>query len=408
MSIVIVGGDGYLGWPLAMKVARKFPTREIVLVDNFSRRRLVREVGSHSLIPNPPLVERIEAFSTLFGLNNLRFQEIDITTSALGDILRDVRPSLIYHLGQQASAGYSMSGLEEALYTLQNNETGNLRLLWGMRDYTPNAHLIKLGSFGEYAKSTIPIAEGYFYPEYKGQQAEVAMPYPRASDDIYHITKINDSNFLAMACKKWGLHITEIMQSTVVGTTTRELENHPELATRFNYDSFFGTVLNRFLVQVLAGKPLTVYGSGHQRTGLMSLEDSLDSLVSMAEQPPAACEHRVINHVTERRYSINELATRVQQVTQTMGYHVEIQRGVYDPREERPLAKLAYTIESAYVDEHIEKTPLEEVIRVSMNQLAPHRSSIRPSLFPPLVQWKASSPPKQQEALSQEQDIVLR
>lgn len=401
MSILLLGGDGYLGWPLALKLALRFPEREIVLVDNLTRRRLVSEVGSHSLVPTLPMNERIAAAEKELNITNMRFVEADLTTPALNQLLEELRPSIIYHLGQQASAGYSMRGLDEALFTVQNNELGNLRLLWGMRDHTPNAHLIKLGSFGEYAKSTIPIAEGYFYPEYKGHRAELPLPYPRASDDIYHITKINDSNFINMACRKWGLRITDIMQSTIFGTVTRELKGRPALSTRFNYDSSFGTVVNRFLAQLLAGAPLTIYGSGHQRTGLMGLEDSLDSLVAMATRPASVGEHKVINHVTERRYSINELADKVQTVAEAMGHKVTIQRGVFDPRDEQPEAKLEYEIESDYVDENVEKTPIDEVLRQTLEQLAPHRDSIRTALFPPAVQW---NPGAEAEPAKAEQD----
>ena len=331
-SILLLGGDGYTGWPLCLKLARRYPEREIVVVDNFTRRRLVEEVGGNSLLPVRSMPERLEALRRIYDLNNVVFYEFDVNSPRLEEVLREHKPDIIYHLAQQASAGYSMKGVDEALFTIQNNELGNMRLLWSIRCTVPHAHLIKLGSFGEYAKTGLEIAEGYFFPEYKGQKATVKTPYPRKSDDIYHITKINDTNFIAMACEQWGMKITDIMQATIVGTQTEEIQDHPELFTRFDYDSTFGTVLNRFMAQVLCKYPLTIYGSGHQRTGLMHIEDSMTSLVNLAESVPDAGEHRVINHVTEQRYSINEIADMVKLVAERKGHSVDFLRGEFDPR----------------------------------------------------------------------------
>jgi len=267
-TLLVLGGDGYLGSPLALRLARLHPERRIVLADNLLRRRLVQREGSSSLLPLADPARRLKAARRIHGLSNLEFVELDATTSQLDALIRRRRPHVIYHLAQQGSAPYSMRGCDEALFTLSNNEYGNMRLLWAVRRYVPDCHIVKLGSFGEYAKSGMDIA---------------------------------------VACRTWGLRVTDIMQSTIFGTWSEEIANHEELFTRLDYDECFGTVVNRYLAQALAGLPLMVYGSGHQRTGLMSLQDSIQSLAELADHAPVAGTHRVINHVTEESYSINEL-----------------------------------------------------------------------------------------------------
>ena len=385
--ILVLGGDGYLGWPLTLKLGSRYPKASITLVDNGLRRRLVAEVGSRAAVPILALADRVHAARRLLGQRQLRVLEMDVSEPGLDALVSEFRPTHVYHLAQQASAPYSMRDPEAALFTVRNNEHGNLRLLWALQRHAPQAHLIKLGSFGEYARSEIPVAEGYFAPSYRGIQAKTTMPYPRAANDIYHVTKINDSNFVSMACEQWDLRITELMQATVVGTHTEEMAGRPELFTRFDYDEAFGTVLNRFICMLLIEHPLLVYGSGHQRTGLMALADCVASMASLVEQPVAAGEHRVLNHVTERRYSIAELADKVVEVAREVGYAPRIQRGVHDPRNEQPPSKLTYDIETSYVDSHLAATPLDRIIRESIEHLGPHVERIDARHFPPVTRW---------------------
>ena len=387
MSIVVLGGDGYLGWPLSVKLALHYPDEEIVIVDNLSRRSWVEEVGGRSLTPVLSPEDRVRAFERIFGTGNLRFVRADVCTDALDALVERHRPGTIFHLAQQASAPYSMMDVDHAVRTVTNNETGNLRVLFAVRRLVPEAHVIKLGSFGEYAKNGLAIAEGYFRPAYRGRKADCPTPFPRESDDIYHITKINDTNFIAMACRKWGLRVTDIMQSTIFGVHTEETCRYPELYTRFDYDAVFGTVVNRFVTQAVANHPLTVYGTGHQRTGLMALEDSLNSMVALVRRIPAPGEHKVINHVTLARYSVAEIAEWVVAHAGALGHRSSIHHDAFDPRRERPACKADYEIETHYVSENIHPTPIEKVIAETCRVVHRYRDRIDPSQFQPRVSW---------------------
>ena len=411
-TIVVLGGDGYLGWPLSLKLAIKNPDQKIIIADNEFRRNQVIQNGSDSILPILKPAERISAFKRIYGQNNLEFVSLNVNSDGIEKLFAEEQPHTVYHLAQQCSAPFSMKNIEQALFTIQNNEIGNMRVLWAVRQHIPDAHLIKLGSFGEYAKGGIDVAEGYFYPEYNGKKATEPLPYPRESDDIYHITKINDSNFVSLACRKWGLRITDIMQSTVFGSYTEEIGAYPELHTRFDYDEMFGTVLNRFMAQTLVGNPLTVYGTGLQRTGLMALNDSINSLAEMFKNISPKGIHKVINHVTVKSYCINEIADIVKTIGASEGIEVTIQKDTYDPRVERPSAKMEYQIETGYLTDKIEPTPLEQVVRQTLKMLRGYQDRISPTIIPPVTQW-VKEPLKNSEASAliietkEEQDVTI-
>jgi len=382
-TILVLGGDGYYGWPLAMKLAVQHPADRIIIVDNEWRRNTTRRLGFKSLVPIAKPAERIAAFAKVHGQNNITYIKADINTDELDNIIARELPHTICHLGQQASAPYSMKGVDEALFTVTNNEGGNMRLLWAVRKYVPDAHIIKIGSFGEYAKAGIDIPEGYFIPEHNGQKATKPMPYPREADDIYHISKINDTNYAAMACRKWHLRITDVMQSTIFGTRTAEMRDCKELYTRFDYDEIFGTVLNRFLAQVISGHPLTVYGTGNQRSGLMSLQDSINSLAKLVAHPADAGTHRVINNVGELNFSINEIAETVSTIAAELGYTVSAE--THDPRHERPDSKPVYNIHTPHVDTHVERTPFADIVRNALQFLKQYKDTVSTNVFVPSI-----------------------
>ena len=406
-TFLILGGDGYFGWPLAMRLAVQNPESKIIIVDNQWRRNAVKIQGSDSIIPIATPQERIEAFNKIHSLSNIRYIDMDVNSSGLEELIRYEQPGIIYHLAQQCSAPYSMKGEEEAMYTLLNNEAGNMRLLWAVKKHVPDTHIIKLGSFGEYAKGGIDISEGYFQPEYKGKKASKLMPFPREADDIYHVSKINDTNYVAMACRKWGLKITDVMQSTIFGNITDEMMNCPELYTRYDYDEAFGTVLNRFLAQVVVGYPLSVYGTGKQRTGLMCLKDSVNSLAGLAEETPSPGEHKVINHVTVTNYSINELAESVRSIAEQEGYKVSIKHDAFDPRMERPDQKLEYGINTDYIDEKRVHSPFADIIRETLKLIAKHKDRISLNVFPPAINWAHDEKMKQKVLIKDEKIVIL-
>jgi len=387
MTILVLGGDGYLGWPLALTLALRHPSARVVIADNLVRRRQVAALGGNSITPILEPAARLAAAARLVGRANLDYVDIDVSTPALAALVARLRPAVVYHLAPQASAPYSMTGVDEAVYTLVNNEVGNMRLLWALRSHAPEAHLVKLGSFGEYAQCGLEIPEGYFVPSHAGALADRPVPFPREADDIYHITKIHDTNYSALACRKWDLRVTDVMQCTAFGATVTAAAGAPALDTRLDHDAVFGTVVNRFAAQIVAGQPMTVYGSGHQRTGLMALDDAVASLARLVERPPAPGEHRVINHVTERDLSINEIAAALQQVAAARGFTATISR-IHDPRGETPDIKAVHTVCTDYVDAHVVATPFATAVDQLFAAVALHRARINPSLFPPQIAWR--------------------
>lgn len=348
--ILVLGGDGYLGWPLVIRLARRIPQAKIVIIDSEFRRKMVRYSGFAPLYPVEALPGRVKALSDIYGIRNVDFILGDINEKDfLPGILKRYRPHTIFHLAHQCSTPFSMLDLEHAIFTVQNNVEGGLKLLYAMREFAPNAHLIQMGSFGEYARGGIEIAEGYFVPDYLGVAADTPMPYPRRADDIYHVSKINSSNFLMMASRHWGLRITEIMQSTIFGMHTDETIGKPALYTRFDYDHVFGTVLNRFITQSISGFPLTVYGNGKQRTGLMSLSSSVSSLASLVGKSPKIGEHKVINHSTESGYTVGGLARFIQQEFVDANVNIEVDYS-HDPRAEINHPDDQSTVNTEYLD----------------------------------------------------------
>lgn len=380
-TIIVLGGDGYYGWPIALKLAVTHPKTKIIIADNEWRRKTVCKVGSDSLLPIATPTRRIAAFKEIYGQDNLHYIHMDVNSDALEELIQSEQPHTIYHMAQQCSAPYSMIGLAESLYTINNNEGNNMRLLWAVRKHVPDAHIIKMGSMGEYATSGgIDIAEGYFYPEFNGKKAVNPLPFPRQSDDVYHISKINDSNYLSMACRKWGLRITEVMQSTLFGNYIDEMAGCPDLYTRFDYDDIFGTVVNRFLTQAVAGHPLTVYGKGNQTTGIMPMKDAVNSLELIAGTVPDKGVHKVVNHVTKANCTINELAQAVKELAEPLGYSVTINH-VFDPRSESAAVKHDIRVMTDHIDNNLATTTFNEVLGETFHLIRQHSDRIHNHVF---------------------------
>jgi len=380
-TIIVLGGDGYYGWPIALKLAVTRPKTKIIIVDNEWRRNTVRKIGSDSLLPITRLHKRIAAFKDIYGQDNLQYLHMDVNSDALELLIKEEQPHTIYHMAQQCSAPYSLLGLNQSLYTINNNEGNNMRLLWAVRKHVPEAHIIKMGSMGEYATSGgIDIAEGYFFPEFNGKKAVSPLPFPRQSDDVYHISKINDSNYLSMACRKWGLRITEVMQSTLFGVYTKEMVNCEDLYTRFDYDDIFGTVVNRFLTQAVAGHSLTLYGKGNQTNGILPMKDAVDSLEIIAGEIPEPGVHKVVNHVTKANNTINELAASVKNIAEEFGYDVTINH-VYDPRSESGAVKHDIKVLADHVDKNLSATAIEDVLKETFQLVSKYQHRIHQHVF---------------------------
>ena len=296
MRVFIAGIDGYLGWSLAQYLTAR--GHEVAGTDTFFRRAWVEEVGSVSALPVYSIQERLAAFAERYG-KQLNFRTGDLMDyEFLTGYLRDFQPEAVVHLGEMPSAPYSMIDQQHATFTQQNNVIGSLNLLWAIRETCPEAHLVKLGTMGEYGTPNVDIPEGFFEVEFRGRKDY--MPFPRQANSFYHLTKVHDTNNTMFACKTWGLRSTDIMQGVVFGTRIDEMGEDPRLRSRLDFDQCFGTAINRFACQAVIGHPLTVYGSGGQTRGFLPLRDSMQCLTIAIENPPkpgeigrASCRERV-------------------------------------------------------------------------------------------------------------------
>jgi UDP-sulfoquinovose synthase len=328
MRILILGGDGYLGWPTAMRFSAR--GHDVSVVDNFSRRRWHNEHSTDSLTPIQPLRERIDAWHE-HSDNTIECFVGDIEDGEFLDrVVGETLPEAIVHYGEQPSAPYSMISRKHAVHTQYTNVIGTLNVLFAIRDQVPDCHLVKLGTMGEYGTPNIDIEEGFIEVEHKGRRD--VLPYPKLPGSLYHLSKVHDSHNIHFACRVWGLRATDLNQGVVYGIETEESAVDDRLTTRFDYDEVFGTALNRFCVQAVIGHPLTVYGTGGQTRGFLNIRDTLQCVELAVNNPAGLGDFRVFNQFTEQ-FSVSELAELVKRAGEELGYEVEI-RAVPNPRVE--------------------------------------------------------------------------
>jgi UDP-sulfoquinovose synthase len=328
VRILLLGGDGYLGWPTAMHLSAA--GHEVTVVDNFLRRAMATELGADSLTPIQSLQERIRAWKAVSGRGIDEFIG-DLTDPYFVDeVFKEVRPEGIVHYGEQPSAPYSMIDRKHAVLTQRNNVEGTLNVLFAMRDIAPEGHLVKLGTMGEYGTPDIDIEEGFIEINHKGRSD--VLPYPKLPGSMYHLSKVHDSHNIHFGCRVWKLRATDLNQGVVYGIRTDETDLDERLCTRFDYDEVFGTALNRFCVQAVVGYPLTVYGKGGQTRGFLNIVDTIQCVRLALENPAAPGEFRVFNQFTEQ-FSVRDLALQVERVGDALGLNVEV-KGVQDPRIE--------------------------------------------------------------------------
>jgi UDP-sulfoquinovose synthase len=306
VNILVLGGDGYLGWPTALYLSRR--GHRVGIVDNFARRGYDLEMGVDTLVPITPLQRRVRCWQEISD-NTMGLFVGDLTDPVfVSKTLASFEPDAVVHFAEQRSAPYSMIDRKHAVYTQVNNVAGTLNLLYAIAEQDRDIHLVKLGTMGEYGTPNIDIEEGFIEITHRGRTD--VLPYPKQPGSFYHLSKVHDSANIMFACRIWGIRATDLNQGIVYGHETEETALHPDLATRFDYDGVFGTVLNRFCVQAVTGHPLTVYGSGGQTRGMLNILDTLACVELALEHPADRGEFRVFNQFTES-FSVLEMAELV-------------------------------------------------------------------------------------------------
>ncbi|MBS1262995.1 MAG: GDP-L-fucose synthase [Methanonatronarchaeales archaeon] len=329
MAVILTGGDGYVGWPTALRMASELDER-VVAVDDLSRRRWVEECGSVSAVPVAPPGERTAAAKERYG--NLSFVAGDLTDRDFVKSLMDIyEPSAVVHLAAQPSAPYSQINGERALDTQTGNVSMTLNLLWALREAgLENSHFVETTTMGVYGAPEFPVPEGEFEVEYRGGRDTI--PYPAMAGSWYHMTKTMDAANMRLANRQWGQPCSDLRTAIVYGTETEETRGSDTLKTRFDFDYYFGTVVNRFCAQAVAGYPVTVYGKGEQRKPMISLEDTVQSTVNaVTAGAPGGVE--VYNQAT-RPIAIVELADTIAEVGTEFDLDVEVKH-FENPREEK-------------------------------------------------------------------------
>jgi UDP-sulfoquinovose synthase len=388
MRVLILGGDGYLGWPTAMRFSAR--GHEVAVVDNFSRRRWHEQQGTGSLTPIRSLDERLASWNEVSGKQITPYIGAIEDGDFLESVITETMPDAVIHYGEQASAPYSMSSRERAAETQYTNVIGTLNLLFSLRDRAPEAHLVKLGTMGEYGTPNIDIEEGFIEIEHKGRKD--TLPFPKMAGSLYHLSKVHDSHNIHFACRIWGLRSTDLNQGVVYGIETEETALDERLCTRFDYDEIFGTVLNRFCVQAVIGHPLTVYGKGGQTRGFLNIRDTLQCVELAVNNPPREAEYRVFNQFTEH-FSVSELADLVQRSGRELGYEVEIEH-LDNPRveAEEHYYNAAHT---KLLDLGLEPSYLgDELVRSMLDSIARHRDRVIESAIDPRTRWKPQPTPE--------------
>jgi UDP-sulfoquinovose synthase len=382
LRILILGGDGYLGWPTALHLSAR--GHEVAVADNFVRRAWDDELGVESLVPIASLETRVRTWAKVSGRELPQYIGDLCDGDFVEEMVRDFDPDTIVHYAEQSSAPYSMLNREHAVSTQVNNVVGTLNVLYAIASHNRDIHLVKLGTMGEYGTPNIDIEEGWLTLNHRGRRDTVL--YPKRPGSFYHLSKVHDSHNIEFACRIWGLRATDLNQGVVYGQETEETVGHPDLATRFDYDGVFGTVLNRFTIQAVLGHPLTLYGSGGQTRGIINLVDTVQCIRLAAENPAEAGQFRVFNQFTEQM-SVREIAKTVSDAWPG-GCPIE---EVENPRVEMEghYYRAAHTglLDLGLVPHLLNETLIDSLFRIAER----HKDRVSMEAIRPTVHWRSTS-----------------
>lgn len=382
MKVLVLGGDGYCGWASALHLSAT--GHEVAIVDNFFRRLWDFELSSPTLTPIKTLPERLRTWKKVSGKDIDAYIGDVCNWEFISGVISKTKPDAIVHFAEQRSAPYSMIDREHAEFTQVNNVVGTLNLLYAIRDFVPECHLIKLGTMGEYGTPNIDIEEGFIDITHNGRKDR--LPFPMQPGSMYHLSKLHDTNNIQFACRIWGLKATDLHQGVVYGTITPEIEKDEALINRLDYDGVFGTVLNRFCVQAAIGLPLTVYGKGGQTRSMLDIRDTVNCIRIAVENPAKQGEYRVFNQFTEA-FNINQIAEKVQQAGQKMGIDISINH-LENPRIEKE--EHYYNPKNTnLINLGLKPTLLSDALLDSLLNIAvKYKSNIDRSVIEPKVTWK--------------------
>jgi UDP-sulfoquinovose synthase len=382
MRILILGGDGYCGWPTSLYLSRR--GHEITIVDGFQRRLWDHELGAQTLTPIQTLPVRLRTWQRRTGQNIESFVGDIMDYDFLREVFRAVEPEAVVHFAEQRSAPYSMIDRQHAVFSQVNNVVGTLNVLFAIKEFQPSCHLVKLGTMGEYGTPNIDIEEGFIKIQHNGR--EDVLPYPKQPGSFYHLSKVHDSHNIHFCCKIWGIRATDLNQGVVYGTITEETAMDDALVNRFDYDEVFGTALNRFCVQAAIGHPLTVYGKGGQTRGFLDIRDTVRCIELACTNPAKPGEFRVFNQFTEQ-FSILDLARMVQAAAKKLGAAVQIDH-LPDPRVEAEEhyynAKHTKLAELGLSPHPLSDSLLDSLVNIALQ----YRERIDRSQLLPRVNWR--------------------
>jgi UDP-sulfoquinovose synthase len=400
MRTVVLGGDGYCGWATSLYLSNQ--GHSVAIVDNFCRRQWDHELGVQTLTPIRPLPERLRAWQDLSGKNIDVFVGDVMDYDFLSSVIREFEPDAVVHFAEQRAAPYSMIDRKHAVLTQVNNVVGTLNLLFALREFRPDCHLIKLGTMGEYGTPNIDIEEGYITIEHNGRKD--VLPYPKQPGSFYHLSKVHDSHNIMFCCKIWGLRATDLNQGVVYGTMSNEVALDEALINRFDYDEVFGTVLNRFCAQAAIGIPLTVYGKGGQTRGFLDIRDTVRCIEIACLNPAQRGEFRVFNQFTEQ-FSVLDLARMVQKEGKKLGLKVEVNH-LPDPRVEAEEhyynARHSKLIELGLVPHLLSDSLLDSLMNIAIK----YQGRIDRSMMLPRVNWREARNERYVRASAEEPHVA--
>ena len=382
MKVLVLGGDGYLGWPTALHLSEV--GHDVAVADNFARRGYDHEMGVDSLVPIESLQSRIAVWHELTGKSIASYVGDLCDADFTYHIVTDFAPDAIVHFAEQRAAPYSMVDRKHAVYTQVNNVVGNLNVLYAIAEINPDIHLVKLGTMGEYGTPNIDIEEGWLDIEHNGRRDRVL--FPKRPGSFYHLSKVHDSHNIEFACRIWGIRATDLNQGVVYGQQTPETARDDRLATRFDYDAVFGTVLNRFVIQSVLGKPLTIYGNGTQTRGIIEIRDTVRCIQLACETPADKGEFRVFNQITEFM-SLQQIADTIVKATPDT---VRVEH-VDNPRVE--LENHHYNVvHTGLVGLGLEPHLLSDTLIESLFEITKRNAHrVRPEAMLPTIEWRKPS-----------------